>query len=140
MDMPGAEEELSKFKAKLDGEKEIFPISALTGTGLEPLLWRIAQLLEEIPPVVMIKEEEIRKTLVREKERFRIEQDEYGLWVVSGEETDKLIKMTDLERDDSLIRLQRIFSRMGLEEALVAAGVREGDTVRIGDVEFEYTE
>ena len=96
--------------------------------------------MDEIQPVLVAKNEEIRQTIVREKERFLIEKNEFGVWVISGQETDKLIKMSNLEKDDSLQRLQRIFRRMGLEQALVEAGVEVGDTVCIGEVEFEYSE
>ena len=140
MDMPGADEELKKFKENIKEEREIYPLSAITGEGLEPLLWRMQQLLQELPEVPLVKEDEIKQTVVRDTERFTIERDSYGIWLVNGSEPEKLIKMTNLENDDAVLRLQRIFNKMGLEDALISAGVKPGDTVRIGEVEFEYSE
>lgn len=47
MDMPGAEEQLEQFKEHFDGSQKIFPISALTKSGLSNLLYSIADTLEK---------------------------------------------------------------------------------------------
>ncbi len=140
MDAPGAAEALAAFRAQVGEDYEIYPISALTGEGLHPLLWRVWELVQAVPPAPVEPEEEpIRRTVVREEEKFQIHRLNGDLWQVSGAELEKLIQRSNLNQDDALDRLQRIFDKMGLEEALRQAGVREGDTVRIGEVEFEYS-
>ena len=64
-----------------------------------------------------------KQTVVREQERFHLEQEADGLWVVSGAEIEKLIHMSNLDSDDAVRRLQRIFDKMGLEAALREAGM-----------------
>lgn len=141
MDMPGAAENIEVLQKELQGEYEIFPVSALTGAGLKPMLWRIKELLDETPIQPFIPDTEVVKnTVIRAEQPFAITKDENGVWQVGGPRVEKLVKMTDLNNDDAVLRMQRIFVKMGLEEALVEAGVVAGDTVSIAGSEFEYME
>jgi len=141
IDMPGAEARLEELKQEIGSQYAIFPISALTGQGLQPLLWRIAALLKEAPPILIQQPtDQTRHTVVREEPPFVIRRDLDGVWQVGGARVEKAVLMTDLENDDAVLRMQRIFIKMGLEDALIAAGVRPGDTVRIAGSEFEYQE
>jgi len=140
MDSTGAQERLAELKQKLP-DKEIFPISALTGEGIQPLLWRVFELLQQTPAMpIEVAEEEVRHVLVREEAPWQIQQLEEGLWRVTGEEVEKLVMMTDMESEDAVARMQRIFKNIGLEEAMRKAGIEEGDSVFIGTEEFEYSE
>ncbi|MEG1501353.1 MAG: GTPase ObgE, partial [Clostridiales bacterium] len=140
MDYPGAEEQLAIFREKIKDQYEIFPISAINGEGLQPLLWRLVALLAEAPEINQPIEEEIRRTIIRDEEPWHIARDIDGSWLITGTEIEKLTLMTNLDSGDALARFQRIFVKMGLEEALKKAGIKEGDTVHIGREEFEYSE
>ncbi len=48
--------------------------------------------------------------------------------------------MTNMEQEESLQKFQRTIERMGLEDTLREMGIKEGDLVRIADLEFEYSE
>ncbi len=140
-DMPGFGENLAELQNKIGDKYEIFSISALTGEGIKPLLWRVKELLDEIPIMPYIPQTEVVKnTVVRAEEPFVIEKDANGIWQVTGERVEKLVQMTDLNNDDAVLRMQRIFVKMGLENALCEAGVEPGDTVSIAGNEFEYAE
>ncbi|MBQ1501377.1 MAG: GTPase ObgE, partial [Firmicutes bacterium] len=131
-DMPGFAENLAELKKEIGDKYEIFPVSALNGEGLQPLLWRIKELLDETPVKPYLPETEtVKTTVVRAEEPFTIVKDEDGVWQVGGARVEKLVRMTDLNNDDAVLRMQRIFVKMGLEEALIAAGVAPGDTVSI---------
>ena len=56
----------------------------------------------------------------------------------SGRRVERLAIQTDFEREESAERFQRELARSGVEKALLAAGVRDGDTVRIGPVVLEW--
>jgi len=57
---------------------------------------------------------------------------------VSGSRVEHLVSHTNLESAGSLERFQTELDRLGVNEALEAAGVEDGDTVRIAGIEFEY--
>lgn len=142
MDMPQAEDILAGFKEKLraDGiNYEIFPISAIKGQGLPPLLQRAGQLVDESPEPVA-QEEHIRHTVVKDEEQWHIELTEPGVWQVSGKGIETLVAMTDMENEDAVSRMQKIFQKMGFDKALKEAGLQEGDLVIIGNEEFDYAE
>jgi GTP-binding protein len=74
-----------------------------------------------------------------EEEAFRIERVN-GVFEVSGKRIEKLLAMTNFNTDEGLRRFQMIVEKMGLEEALRRQGIKPGDTVKIDDFEFEYSE
>lgn len=67
-------------------------------------------------------------TIIKEEETFR----------VRNEALEKKVARFNLENDDSLRSLQYLLKRWGVFKLLVEAGVKEGDSVKIGDFEFEY--
>lgn len=136
MDLPGADENLARLRIELADKYTIYPISAVTGEGLEPLLYQIAGLLASLPPNEDLEEEEAEEIL-QAGPRFTIER-EGGTFLVGGREIERHVAMTDLNNEEALERLQRIMGIMGIDSALRSAGARNGDTVRIKDYEFEF--
>lgn len=145
MDIPGAEENLEAFKGQLkehSQEVEIFPISAVSKKGLLPLLSFVADLLEKTPTFPIGEDEteveQVTYRLEEEEAPFRITRDDDGAYVVSGEKIEKLFKMTDFNRDESVRRFARKMRGMGLDDALRERGIEDGDIVRILNFEFEF--
>ncbi|WP_028307647.1 GTPase ObgE [Desulfitibacter alkalitolerans] len=138
MDVSGAEKNLELLSKELEGKYEIFPISAVAGTGLKPLIGRIAQLIDEIEPEPLYAGDEI-KIFCEPEERFTIDRED-GIFVVKGKEVEKHFAMTDFNNEEGVRRFQRILKVMGVENALLEKGINYGDTVRIGDLEFEFVE
>ena len=58
---------------------------------------------------------------------------------VSGRDIERMVDITDLDNEEAVARLQRRMRALGVDAALAGAGCAEGDTVRIGDAEFTYT-
>ncbi|MBM7866867.1 GTPase ObgE [Heliobacterium gestii] len=144
MDLPGAEEQLARLREKLGEEAVIFPISAATRQGLDPLIYHVHKGLEELGPVVFETVTADAHMDVRfsgkAEERFKIHRDEEGVFVVTGKEVERHVAMTDMENEESVARLQRIFDVMGVDQALRDAGCQHGDPVRIRDLEFDFIE
>ena len=63
-----------------------------------------------------------------------------GVWVIKGEEIEKLFKMTKFTEDEGVIRFARKLKGMGVEEALEDAGAQRGDDVQILDYVFTFKE
>ncbi|TES55556.1 GTPase ObgE [Halalkalibacterium halodurans] len=144
MDMPNAAENLERFKEKLTDNHPIFPISALTRDGLQPLLRAIVDTIETTPefPIYEETETESRVLYKHEKEQdpFVISRADDGAYVLSGAEIEKLFKMTDFSRDESVRRFSRQLRHMGVDEALRQRGAKDGDLVRLLEFEFEFIE
>lgn len=143
IDLPGAGENLQRLQKTLGAQYEIFPLSALTGQGLEPLLFRVAALLATLPAPQPGKAKEEEKDAFHRVTRLKKEPPFFitrqnGIFVVRGRAVEKLVAMTDLDNPAALARLQKIFDRLGLEKALQQAGIREGCPVQIGKYEFVY--
>jgi GTPase len=141
MDIPGSEENLERLKAALGEQYQIFPISAATGEGTRPLIFRVGELLKEIierepAPVVV---EEPRLVKAEAKERFKLSMDE-EVFVVSGRELERHLAMTNFDTEGGLRRFQNILKVMGIDKALREAGAMPGSKVRIADLEFDYVD
>ncbi len=146
MDMPDSEENLQAFKEKLEEDIQIFPISSVTREGLRELLYAVADKIEETPEFPLEHAEDetgIHRVLYKheaEKEEFMITRESDGTFVVTGEKLEKLFKMTDFSRDESVKRFARQLRAMGVDEALRKRGAEDGDTVRLMEYEFEFIE
>jgi GTP-binding protein len=66
-----------------------------------------------------------------------VERRDWGL-EVAGKRVERLLERYDLDTPDGFDRFQVALDRMGVTAALEEAGAEPGDTVRIGDAEFEY--
>lgn len=145
MDMPEAEENLAKFKEKLTEEYPIFPISAVTRKGLRDLLFAVADKLEDTPEFPLEQEEEtgVHRVLYKHEtdpDVFTITREPDGSFVVSGEKVEKLFKMTDFSREESVRRFSRQLRGLGVDDALRSRGAKDGDIVKLLEFEFEFIE
>ena len=144
MDMPEAEEHLAAFKKALGhSDIPIYPISTLTRTGLDDLLYAIADQLDAIPQIEEHFEQTEETVVYRhheEEKAFQITRDPDKAFVLYGEKIEKLFKMTDLTRDEGAQRFARQLRGLGVDKALRERGAKDGDTVRILDYEFEFLE
>jgi GTPase len=117
-------------------DPEPLAISAVSGLGVRPLLYRAAQLLKEAPPVSDSDEMPVYRA-EDDPKVFTITQDDAG-WHVHGKAIERAAHMTYWEHYQSVRRFQHILHTLGIEKALRDAGVQNGDTVFIGDYELEW--
>lgn len=135
-DAYGAEENLKKFKKKLKGVK-VFEISAINGENLQPLLDEIYEKLRMTPEIKPIEYEPF--SYERESDdKFEIERDEDGAYVVIGPLVDLLIRNVVLDDMDSLAYMQKALRDKGVIKELKRLGCNDGDTVVIGEIEFDF--
>lgn len=114
---------------------EVFPISAVIGEGVELLLHRALDLVEQLPePEVHVVDASIEDT----PDVDLHVTDEQGLFVVHGTEVERVISRTNLDNEEAVQRLQLTLKRLGVFELLRSFGVKEGDPVRIGEAEFSF--
>jgi len=141
MDIEGAEENLKKFKEKVKDVK-VFPICAITGTGLKEVLIELSNMLDKIEKKPLYEEEKFESHILykfKKEQPFTIEN-ENGVWVIKGDQVEKLYRMTRFTTDEAALRFSNKLRRMGIDDKLKELGANDGDTVRILDIEFEYKE
>ena len=141
MDLPGAVEILEKFKAAYP-DKEIIEVSAATKEGTRNLIFKLKEILVELPEEDIYSKEEMEDFVLYEfkKEKpYKIIKDN-DTWVVTGDNLEKLLRMTRFNSDESALRFAKKLKNLGVDDELKALGAKEGDTVRILDQEFEYEE
>ncbi len=142
MDVPEAIEHLAAFEKKLGGAYPVFPISAANGEGLDPLVRKLYQLVQDAPiPQGIAPTEEVRVVReVKDEVPFTIRRDMDGAWLVEGYRVEKAVAMADWSNMASIKWLQRTLDAIGVEDGLRQAGAKDGETVRIGGKEFDFVD
>jgi len=141
MDMPEAKENLERFKKEIN--LPIIPISALTKDNVKELLYKIADTLDVTEEFSIFEEDEldvVEYGLKDEDEFFTIEKQDDGVFNVTGEKLKRIFDMTDFDSETARFRFARQLRTYGLDDKLRKLGVKNGDTVRIFDFEFEFIE
>ena len=134
--------QVEKFAEFVRGEGyEFFPIMAAIRYGVDPLLNRIDAMLQSLPPVRRYEPEPVPQRPVEEfgRNEVRIEN-RNGTYVVEGEWLVPVLRSVNFDDTDSLRYFERVLLKTGVDDALKQAGVREGDTVSIYGIEFDYME
>ncbi len=142
MDLREAQENLPRLRelAEREGLK-LFAISAATREGLSELIDYVGQWLENYVPEPEAEDTQVIYDEDKEDpEQVTVKRDMSGDFVVTGKALEKLVAMTNFQNDEALRRFQYIWRIKGIDEKLKERGVREGDTVHIGEMEFEWHE
>lgn len=141
MDIELAKENLIEFKKKLAKDIEIFEVSAATNQGLQPVINRLADLVDEVPNNPLYEESQLESHVLykfQKEEPFTITKDADGTWVISGKEIERIFKMTKFSSDEAAYKFAKRLRRMGIDAQLEKMGIEEGDQVRILDFYFDY--
>ena len=139
MDLPNAKENLEEFKKKVD--LEIFEVSAATNKGLDKVVNRLADILDTIPNNPLYDDSQIESHILykfKKEEPFTITRDDDGTWVISGDEVEKIFKMTKFTSEEAIYRFAKKLRRMGIDDKLKELGAEEGDQVRILKFYFDF--
>jgi len=125
---------------KARGVVEPLAISAVSGEGVDLLLHRAADLLAESPALPLSSPAPVALPSTAEDKSFTIERDPDGAFRVRGRRIERIVTMTQWDYYDAVMRFQRILEALGITEALRERGVQEGDTVRIGEAQLEWSD
>ena len=140
MDLPGAEENLKRIRALADGMgTPVFAVSAATHQGFDELIEAAAKMLEDLPPVKHYQEEEEPPLEKAKEDEFRVIFDG-ATYMVEGPGMERLLDSVNFDDLDSLNWFHRTLRRWGVIDALREKGAGEGDTVQIGEMEFDFIE
>ena len=137
-----SEEQVAEFEAFVKAEGyEFFPIMAPIRHGVEELLNRTLELLSKLPPVKRFEPDPIPMQDVEELKRGKVEiTEEDGVYFVKADWLLKILNTINFDDTDSAQYFQRVLIQTGVIDALRDAGVQEGDTVNLYDLEFDFVE
>ena len=136
-DVYGAEENVKAFKKKYSRKYKIFPITAVSGEGTDKLIECVFDVLSELPPVRRIESDESFTYTKSGNLGFEIYMDG-DAYVVVGSLVDMLCRNVSLDDPDSMTYFQKILREKGVISKLREMGIKENDTVVVGDVEFDF--
>ena len=140
MDTPDAQawEPLLREEIEAMGH-EFRSISAVSKEGVRELIFRAKQMVDELPEPKLFEEDEF--IVIRpeaDPNDFRIEKIGPEEWRVHGARIEDIASRTYFEFEETAQRFQRTLDAMGINKALVAAGVEDGHTVWFSDMELEW--
>ena len=133
---------------RAEAERHSMPymsVSALTGENIPELIKAIADLVRKTPPVkleydvndlIELTPKKVSRRSSREPVRIIKQSD--GSFRVEHENFEKSVSRINFEHEDALQKFSRLLKSLSVEEALEAAGAKEGDKVYIGEIEFDF--
>jgi len=139
MDIPEVKEKYPELEKAFKKRKvKLYATSTVTHENAKDILWQAYKKLQEAPEP-QEKDEALPVYRPQSNEQaFDVLRTDRG-WEIKGEAIERAAKMTYWEYFESVRRFQRIMEAMGIHDTLLEKGVREGDIVRIGKKEFEWT-
>ena len=143
MDIPEAAERWQEVEAALkERGYEAMNMSAAGRENIKPILWKLYEMLQNVPEEEPEDNEVLPLYTPEEDPRaFTIMRNDMGDYVVRGASIERAAKMTYWEHSGSLRRFQNLMRTLGIEDALRREGIEDGDTVIIGDdFELEWVE
>ena len=136
------EDPVAKLKAEFEPQGiPVYPISAVSGEGLNELLWAVANLLKELPQEKIVFEQEFfpEDMLVQENLPYSVYFDEEDeAYVIEGPKIERMLGYTNLDTEKGFQFFQRFLKETGILDELEGLGIEEGDTVRMYGFEFDY--
>jgi len=141
MDLNPEEGKLAAFEAYLTGRGyRSLRISALTGEGVYPLMAQTADLLDRLPAETEVAPAP-RASEVEEREApVQVVRIDGNTFQVTGAAVERVVIMTDLDNTEAVRHLHRRLERMHVIQRLRGLGAKDGDLVRIGEVELTFVE
>lgn len=137
MDLPDVQEKWPAVKAELEKRGyDAMAISSVSHSNLKELLWRTYEMLQNAPAPEIEEELPVYRVAEDPKE-FTIEVVPEG-YRVRGVAIERAAEMTYWEHYGSVRRFQKLLTMLGIEDALIDAGVENGDTVFVGEFELEW--
>lgn len=139
IDLPGAEENIARLKEHVAPlGYPVYTVSAAMHQGFDDLIVKVANMMKDLPPVVHFTEE---AEPIEEKltDDFTIAVED-GVYIAEGPAMDRLINSVNFDDDESVAWFHRTLRRLGVIDALRKKGAKEGDTVAIADMEFDFVE
>ena len=119
----------------------VYPISAVSGEGVQALLYHVKDMLDHVKEEQVVFEKEY---MIKEpdfsNEPYTVEksEEEEGLYIVEGPRIERMLGYTNLDSEKGFAFFQKFLKDSGILADLERAGIQEGDTVRMYGLQFDY--
>lgn len=130
------DEKIAEFEKAIG--KKVYVVSSVTHQGLDELLKVMKTKVDELPPPQRIEKDEDFELEEKADQKFTISRLDDGSFFVDGGLVDFLIQNVTISSNDSFAFFQKVLKDRGVISELKKRGMKEGDTVVIGDIEFEW--
>ena len=137
MDMPNAEENLAKFTAQFGDKYKVIPMTTIIHEGAEELIKTLIDVLETLPPQEQLKFEPFTYDQ-EDDDSFEVIKLDPATYEVTGGLVTILSRKVNIDDIDSFRYFQRVIKEKGVIAELRKAGASDGDTVIIGEIEFDF--
>lgn len=136
------EEQIEAFRRFVEEQGyEFFPIMAPIRQGVDDLMNAVLTRLSQLPPILRYEAEQPALEPVETMQRGKVEITcEDGVYFVRAPWLLKIMNSVNFDEMDSFRYFQRVLTQTGVIDALREAGVQEGDTVDLYDLEFDFVE
>ena len=138
----GQEDPVERIRKEFEPKGyKVFPISAVTGDGIKELLYYVKEQLSTMKSEVTVFEQEFdpEEYIPTTEDPYTViydaDADEY---VVEGPKIEKMLGYTNLESEKGFSFFQRFLKEQGILDELEKLGIKEGDTVRMYGLSFDY--
>lgn len=121
-----------------DPDIPIFPISAVSGKGVKELLYYVRGMLDELGDEKIVFEREYYPQETDIEEPYSISRSDDGAFVVEGPRIERMLGYTNLDSEKGFDFFQKFLKENGILAELEERGIKDGDTVRLYGLEFEY--
>lgn len=133
-----SDEQIADFKAFIEEKGlRLVLVSAATGKGIDKLPGIIYEQLRELPPVETFTPDYVKPVAGGGRE-FTAQKEEDGSFTVAAPWLERILEGSNLDDYESLQYFQTQIAEFGVLDKLKELGMQDGDTVRIGDFEFDY--
>lgn len=139
---PGDEDPVQRLRDEFEPQGiRVFPISAASGKGLKELLWYVREMLDQLPQEMTVFEPEYfpEEYQMDDHLPYTVTRgEEEHTFIVEGPKIEKMLGYTNLDSEKGFLFFQKFLKDTGILDELEAAGIQEGDTVRMYGLAFDY--
>lgn len=137
------EDPVERIRAEFEPQgMKVFSISAVSGKGLKELLYYVRELLDTLPKEAVVFEPEYDPNEYDPNDNlpYTVEksEEEENTYVVEGPKIERMLGYTNLDSEKGFQFFQNFLKTTGILDELEAAGIQEGDTVRMYGLKFDY--
>ena len=141
IDIAQDEELTERFKSYIREQGyELFMISAVSNMGVKELVSAAAAKLSQLPPITVFESDYVPKPRMQGTPEELVIENFDDVWTIEGLWIERLMQNVNFDDYESRMYFDRVLRNAGVYKRLEDMGIKDGDTMSIYNMEFDYTE